>query len=138
MTLHTLSIKELSDKLNDGSLSAVELSKHYIQRIKKHNSKLNCLLHLDEDSVLKNANQAQQQIDSGNHTPLTGIPLSHKDIFCTSNAPTTCGSKMLEGFIPPYNATIIDKLNVHEVSILVVRSGIAAVLLADAVPDRGK
>ncbi len=110
MTLHTYSLRKLSKMLNDRSLSTKELAEHYIARIAKFNTSLNAILNYNEENVLIQAQKAQEMIDNGTNTPITGIPIAHKDIFCTTELPTTCGSKTLESFISPYNATIVDKL----------------------------
>lgn len=103
-------IKELALLLQEKKISSVELSKYYIDRIKKYDNNLNCLISQCEESTLASAEQADQSREAGNTSPLCGIPLIHKDIFCTEGHRTSCGSKMLDNFISPYDATVVSKL----------------------------
>jgi aspartyl-tRNA(Asn)/glutamyl-tRNA(Gln) amidotransferase subunit A len=107
--VHNKSIKELAKGLRSGDFSSVELTKTFLARIKQHQS-LNCYISVTEDSALQEAKGADEKIANGNGTLLTGIPIAQKDIFCTKGIKTTCGSKMLDNFIAPYNATVVAKL----------------------------
>lgn len=109
--MHHKTIKELATALQKKEFSSVELAKHYLQRIKQQNEKLNAFITVTEEHALQAATLADQRIAAGNATPLTGIPIAHKDIFCTKDIRTTAGSKMLENFIAPYDATVVKKLN---------------------------
>jgi aspartyl-tRNA(Asn)/glutamyl-tRNA(Gln) amidotransferase subunit A len=109
MNKHTLS--ELSRMLNKGEVSSVELTQYYLNRIDLFDSTLNCFISVIPEVALEQAKIADSLISKNEQTPLTGIPIAHKDIFCTSGVKTTCGSKMLDNFIPPYNATVVDKIN---------------------------
>jgi len=100
-------VKELSLGLEKGEFSSVELSQFYLQRIDKLDSKINSFITVDKNKTLESAKTADQQRAAGNATQWTGIPFAHKDIFCTEGIRTTCGSKMLENFIPPYDATVV-------------------------------
>ncbi len=105
------SISELSDGLQSGAYSSVELTRHYLDRISTHDPALNSYITVTEESALEDAKNADQRIQSGEKGRLLGIPLAHKDIFCTDGVRTSCGSKMLDNFIAPYDATAVEKLN---------------------------
>ena len=105
-----LSLKQLSDKLRDKSFSSEELTKFFLERIKDHQH-LNAFITVNEDESLLMAKAADATIAKGEKGLLTGIPLAQKDIFCAEGWRTTCGSKMLENFIAPYNATVIQNFN---------------------------
>ena len=107
--MHTQSLKSLSNALQQGQLSSTELTTHYLQRI-ADNHHLNAFISIDKDAALTAAALADQRIHRGEAHPLTGIPLAHKDLFCTSALPTTCASKMLAQFQSPYDATIVQRL----------------------------
>lgn len=109
--LHTKSIKQLSTLLNDKELSVQELNDYFIQRIVSLNPNINAVIRQTETLSTQQISKAQSQIDSRTQTLLTGLPIIHKDLFCTKGVETTCGSKMLENFVAPYNATIVEKLN---------------------------
>lgn len=103
------SLKHLSQALQQGDISSVELTRHCINAI--HNNKdLNAFISLDEEQALSEAKLADQQLKQGKGKVLTGIPMALKDLFCTQNMPTTCGSRMLADFHAPYEATIVTKL----------------------------
>ena len=106
-----LSLKQLSQNLNDKTFSSLELTEFFLSRIKKYNKQLNAFITIDESSSLSMAKMADDKISKGEHKPLTGIPIAQKDIFCAEGWRTTCGSKMLENFIAPYNATVIQNFN---------------------------
>ncbi len=108
--MHSKSIVELNDGLKKGEFSSVELTQHYLQRIKKLDSKLNAFITVCDDSALEQAKQADQRIKAGQSSLLTGIPYAHKDIFCTDGIKTSCGSKMLDSFTAPYDAYVTELL----------------------------
>ncbi len=103
-------IKELAADLSTGTYSSVELTQSYLDRIQQH-QELNCYISVTEAAAIASAKQADQAIANGNAGPLTGIPIAQKDIFCTQGIKTSCGSKMLDNFISPYDATVVSKLN---------------------------
>ena len=107
--MHKLSIAELSKGLKNKEFSSVELTQHYLDRIEV--SSLNSYITVTDELALSQAKQADLKIAKGISTILTGIPYAHKDIFCTLGVKTTAGSKMLDSFISPYNATITQKFN---------------------------
>ncbi len=92
-------------------ISSVELTKAFMARISQYNPSINAYISLDEEKTLAQAKAADVQIAAGNITPLTGIPIAQKDIFCAKGWRTTCGSKMLENFIAPYDAHIISQFD---------------------------
>jgi len=109
--MHNKTIAELAQGLKKGDFSSEELTKSYLERIKKYDTALNSFITVSEDHALAQARAADVAIAKGNATALTGIPLAQKDIFCTNGIKTTCGSKMLDNFIAPYDATVIHKFN---------------------------
>jgi len=109
--LHTLTLAQMQAQLNAGSVSSRELVQHCLQRIERHNGNLNALLSVASDTALEAADAADAKRCAGNAGPLTGLPMAHKDIFCTKNQRTTCGSRMLENFLAPYNATVVTRLS---------------------------
>ncbi|RKZ88120.1 MAG: Asp-tRNA(Asn)/Glu-tRNA(Gln) amidotransferase subunit GatA, partial [Gammaproteobacteria bacterium] len=109
--MHNKSLTELSASLHNGEINSVELTQHYLDRINAHNSSLNAFITVTEDNALKQAKSADQLLQQKTAGKLTGIPLAHKDIFCTQGIRTSCGSKMLDNFVAPYNATVVKKIN---------------------------
>ncbi|MFB3090360.1 MAG: amidase, partial [Gammaproteobacteria bacterium] len=109
--MHKKTIKELANALQNKEFSSEELVSSYLDRCDSYNSKLNCYISLMPEKAIEQAKSADKRIQEGNAGPLTGIPLAHKDIFCTNGTKTTCGSKMLDNFIAPYDATVVSRLN---------------------------
>ena len=103
-----MTIFEAREKLNRGETTSVELVQSVLARIDAVENRTRAYLALDREGALAAGEKADRDGSSG---PLHGIPLSVKDVFCTKNLPTTCGSKMLAGFIPPYDATVIERLS---------------------------
>lgn len=108
--MHNKTITELAKGLRAKEYSSVELTQAYLNRIKKHQN-LNCFITVAEELALQQAKLADSQLASADAGLLTGIPIAQKDIFCTQGVKTTCGSKMLDNFTAPYNATVIEKFN---------------------------
>jgi aspartyl-tRNA(Asn)/glutamyl-tRNA(Gln) amidotransferase subunit A len=106
------SLRELSAALAAKKVSAVELATLFLDRIEKHNPALNAFITLDRDKTLAQARAADAKVGAGATaiSPLCGIPLAHKDIFCTKGWRTSCGSQMLENFVSPYDANVVEKL----------------------------
>ena len=102
------SIADLNLALKRKEFSSVELTKFFLKRIGKYNQDLNAVITTCDDSALIEAEKADTRIAEGNAPDLCGIPILHKDIFCTKNVLTTCGSKTLANFCPPYNATVVE------------------------------
>ncbi|NEX63863.1 Asp-tRNA(Asn)/Glu-tRNA(Gln) amidotransferase subunit GatA [Noviherbaspirillum galbum] len=105
--MHNKTLKQLSSLLQAREVSAKELATHYLDRIGK--SDLNAFLHVDRDLTLAQAAEADARLARGEVTPLTGIPIAHKDIFVTRDWRSTAGSKMLEGYISPFDATVVQQ-----------------------------
>ncbi|MEO6145499.1 MAG: Asp-tRNA(Asn)/Glu-tRNA(Gln) amidotransferase subunit GatA [Sulfuriferula sp.] len=103
------SLKQLAALLAEKKTSSLELTQHYLERIQTHNPALNAFVTLNADITLAEARAADARIAAGNAAPLTGIPIAHKDIFCADGWRTTCGSKMLDNFIAPYDAHVISQ-----------------------------
>lgn len=104
--LHTL-----MDALEKKKLSSREVTEYYFHRIKQYDNTLRCFISLTEDHAIKQAKHADELRAKGKALPLTGVPYAHKDIFCTQGIKTSCGSKMLDNFIAPYDATVTEKFN---------------------------
>ncbi len=109
MSLHEKSIAELAAGLRAKAFSSVELTRHYLRRIAAHDATLNSFITVTEEQALEQAAAADARIQAGDAGPLSGIPLAQKDIFCTNGVRTSCGSKMLDRFIAPYDATVIER-----------------------------
>lgn len=108
--MNHLSIKTLADGLARGDYSSRELTEHFLNRIKNIDASVNAFITVTQEAALSQADQADQAIANGQAGPLTGIPIAHKDIFCTQGVRTSCGSKMLDNFIAPYESTVTQKL----------------------------
>ncbi|MCY4142331.1 MAG: Asp-tRNA(Asn)/Glu-tRNA(Gln) amidotransferase subunit GatA [Gammaproteobacteria bacterium] len=104
------SIEQLRTQLTSREISAVELTEEYFHRIRSTSHQLNCFVSLHEDSALQAAREADSDIARGRDRPLTGIPIAHKDIFCIEGKKTTCCSRMLQSYVAPYSATIVENL----------------------------
>ena len=109
--MHEQTVAQLAQGLRDKTFSSVELTRAYLQRIAELDSTYNAFITVDEERALAAAEAADRRLSTGDTTALTGIPLAHKDIFCTQGMRTSCGSKMLDNFIPPYDATVITRFN---------------------------
>jgi aspartyl-tRNA(Asn)/glutamyl-tRNA(Gln) amidotransferase subunit A len=108
--MHDATIRALGAELAAGRVSSVELTRHFLSRIKALNPRLNCFITVDEAASLKQAQAADRRIAQGRAGPLTGIPIAQKDIFCAKGWLTTCGSRMLSNFVSPYDAHVVERL----------------------------
>ena len=108
--LTSLSIRESRELLDSGDVTSVELTEAYLERIGNVENKINSFTAVTSDNALIGAKAADEMISRGDQTTLTGIPMQLKDNICTSGITTTCGSKMLENFVPPYDAHVSEKL----------------------------
>ncbi|MEM7017052.1 MAG: Asp-tRNA(Asn)/Glu-tRNA(Gln) amidotransferase subunit GatA [Pseudomonadota bacterium] len=108
--MYTQSLSALAEAMQKREISSVELTQAFLTRIDKYNDALNSFITVTPELALEQAAQADQRIQKSDATPLTGIPLAHKDIFCTEGVKTSCASKMLDNFIAPYDATVVAKL----------------------------
>ena len=107
--MHNHTIATLRKMLDAKEISSVELTQHYLKRIHQYQSSLNAFITICDETALAQAVVADQRIHQGNARALTGIPLAQKDIFCTKGIKTSCGSKMLDNFIAPYESTVTEK-----------------------------
>ena len=110
MELHRLTLAELNEGLRARRFSSVELARHFLARIERFNPSLNAFITVTAEQALAAAQRADKVIAAGEALPLTGLPLAHKDLFCTDGVLTTCGSKMLSNFVAPYDATVVERL----------------------------
>lgn len=113
-----MKLRDMRKALDSKDISSSELTKAYLENIKKYDDKLECYITVTEEKALAQAEKAQVVIDSGKAQALTGIPLAVKDNICTEGVKTTCSSKILENFIPPYNATVMEKLDSQNIVML--------------------
>ena len=109
--MHNATIQSLSADLAAGKLSSVELTQHFLNRIKALSSRFNCFITINEEASLKQTGAADRMRSAGKAQPLTGIPVALKDIFCAKGWLTTCGSKMLSNFVSPYDAHVVERLD---------------------------
>ena len=110
--MHDKTIAELSAALQAGEFSALELTQHLLARIEARNGDVNAFITVTPELALEAAKAADAARARGEAGPLTGIPIAHKDLFCTDGVRTSCGSKMLDNFISPYDATVVERLKV--------------------------
>ena len=111
MELHELGIARAGKLLAERRISSLELTSALIERIEKHDDKLGAFLSVYKEKALGQARKADKDIAAGNFTPMTGIPVALKDLLCVNGMKTTCASKILENFIPRYDAHVVKKLN---------------------------
>lgn len=109
-SLNELSVIEVKEGFKNRKFSSVELTKAVLDRIKKVEPKINAFVTVTEEEALRDAKKADELINNGEDLPLLGVPLSIKDNFCTQNIRTTASSKVLDNFIPPFDATVVAKL----------------------------
>jgi len=107
--LHAQTLTQLSAGLERGDFSSLELTEALLGRIESHNQTLNAFITITTEQALEAAGRADAARAAGKAGALNGLPLVHKDIFCTRDVLTTCGSRMLENFISPYNATVVQR-----------------------------
>ncbi len=108
--MHHKTIVQLSAALAAGECSSEELTRAFLERIERFNPPLNAFITVTAESALAQARAADQRRRRGEAQPLTGVPIAHKDIFCTDGVRTSCGSRMLDPFIAPYDATVVERL----------------------------
>ena len=105
--MHTKTLTELKAGLANRDFSSRELTEHFLARIQQYDSDLNSFVTVTDTQALAQADAADAAIAAGKAGLLTGLPIAHKDIFCTEGVRTSCGSKMLDNFIAPYTATVV-------------------------------
>ncbi len=110
MDVTTLTLAQTAQALAAGEISSKELTQAYLARIEANNPTLNAFITIDAQGALQAAEAADKRLAQKSATPLTGIPLAIKDLFCTHNLRTTCGSAMLASFLPPYESTVTQRL----------------------------
>ncbi|HPC85270.1 MAG TPA: Asp-tRNA(Asn)/Glu-tRNA(Gln) amidotransferase subunit GatA [Smithellaceae bacterium] len=110
MELHQLTIHELQEKIRSGGVSALQIAESVFLRINAVEDRVHAYIRLMKEEAMAAAARADESIQKGDLQPLTGIPIALKDIVCTRGIPTTCGSRILHNFVPPYNATVVEKL----------------------------
>ncbi len=110
MELHALTMEAAHGLLKTKEISSVELTQAILARINAVEGRVDAFITISEKEALQQAAKADKEIAAGRCSTLTGIPLAIKDVICTRGIPTTCGSKILENFKPPYDATVIQKL----------------------------
>ncbi len=118
MNLNELTITEARQQLQRGDISSVQLTQAVLDRIRDVDERVGAYITITDETALEQAQAADNRIAEGQASPLTGIPLSIKDIICTRDILTTCGSRMLHNFIPQYDATVIEKLKKQGVVIV--------------------
>ncbi|MDD5037446.1 MAG: Asp-tRNA(Asn)/Glu-tRNA(Gln) amidotransferase subunit GatA, partial [Methylococcaceae bacterium] len=109
--MHNKTIAELSAGLHNKEFSSLELTEHFLARIRQHDAHINAFVTVTGEQALGQARSADTRLAQGQAGPLTGIPIAQKDIFCTRGVRTSCGSKMLDNFISPYDATVVERFN---------------------------
>jgi aspartyl-tRNA(Asn)/glutamyl-tRNA(Gln) amidotransferase subunit A len=109
MSLHTLTVAELAAGLAARRFSSLDLALHFLGRIERLGPQLNAFVTVTADRALQEARRADERRAKGEAGPLTGVPIAHKDIFCTNGILTTCSSKMLSNFVAPYDATVVER-----------------------------
>ena len=108
--MHDATIAQLAESLRTREFSSVELTGHFLARIARHDRDLNAFITVAADVAMVQAERADERLAADEATPLTGIPIAHKDIFCTRGVTTSCGSRMLDNFVSPYDATAVERL----------------------------
>ena len=110
MALHTMTMAELTAGLENGEFTSVDVTQALLDRIATHDAKLNALITVTGDAALAAAAKADADRAAGNVGMLNGLPVIHKDILCTRGVKTSCGSKMLDNFVSPYDATLVERM----------------------------
>ncbi len=118
MSSYPETVAGIATALAKGEFSSVEITRHYLDRIAAHDSRLNSYITVCEEHSLNQAAAADAMLKSKDAGPLTGVPYAHKDIFCTKGIKTSCGSRMLDNFVAPYSATVSERLDAASMVLL--------------------
>jgi len=110
MNPHLMTVAEIGRGLRTGKYTSIEVTRHFLERIDRVNKSLNAFITVTPERAMADAARADARIARGEGGPLTGVPLAHKDIFCTEGVLTSCGSRMLSNFVAPYDATVVERL----------------------------
>ena len=108
--MHTRTLTQLAGDLKARRISATEITLHFLDRIERLDRALNAFISVTREQALAQADTADRVLAKGDSALLTGLPIAHKDIFCTAGVKTSCGSRMLDNFVAPYDATIVERL----------------------------
>jgi len=108
--MHEHGVARLARGLQEGEYSSEEITRCFLRRIAALDGSYNAFITVDEETALAQAREADQRLARGEGGPLTGVPIAHKDIFCTAGTRTSCASRMLDNFVPPYDATVVRRL----------------------------
>jgi aspartyl-tRNA(Asn)/glutamyl-tRNA(Gln) amidotransferase subunit A len=108
--MHKLTIARIVEGLGKGDFSSMEITRHYLDRIAKLDPNYNSFISITAEQALQQARTADQCRSQGKAPALCGVPIAHKDIFCTEGSRTSCGSRMLDNFVPPYSATVVTNM----------------------------
>ena len=108
--IHRMTLSQLKRNLGAKNLSSREITESFLKRISETNKSLNAFITITEDLAISQSVEADEIIANGKAKSLTGLPFAHKDLFCTDGILTTCASKMLSNFVPPYDATVVKRL----------------------------
>ena len=108
--MHNRSVAEIAAALNRREVSSEELTRHFLGRIARLDGQLNSFVTVTEEQALRQAREADRRRAAGEGGPLTGVPMAPKDIFCTLGVRTSCGSRMLDPFVAPYDATVVERV----------------------------
>ena len=111
MSLHASTAAEIGRGIREGRWSSVEVARHFLERIDRAGASLNAFVTVTPERAMADARRADQLVARGEGGPLTGVPIAHKDIFCTDGVLTSCGSRMLSNFVAPYDATVVARLS---------------------------
>ncbi len=106
--MHNLTIAEIIKQLQSRTISSTEITRHFLDRIEKLDPQYNSFITVTAEQALAQAEKSDKALAAGNAPAMCGVPIAHKDIFCTDGVRTSCGSKMLDNFVPPYNATVVE------------------------------
>ena len=110
MEIEKLSVKEILELLDSNKVTSVDLVNAYFDRIDKYEDNIGAFVTLTKDYALDRAKKADEERKNGSKKALLGVPIAIKDNICTKGIKTTCASRMLEDFVPPYSATVIEKI----------------------------